>query len=78
MKHILETLFLVIKICIGFTTEVIWMAITSVSLADYLRVVADAFCYRFIHSGSVLIYIFCFHYKQRASKRRNVSATALR
>ena len=44
IKQLLEALFLVIKICIGFTTDVICMnTMCAVSLANHLRAVANVF-----------------------------------
>ena len=45
IKQLLETLFLAIKLCTDFTTDVISMnTMRAVSLANQLRAVADAFC----------------------------------
>ena len=45
IKHLLETLFLAIKMCTDFATDVIWInTMCAVSLANHLRAVADAFC----------------------------------
>ena len=44
IKQLLETLFLAIKMCTGFTTDGICMNIMcAVSLANHLRAVADEF-----------------------------------
>ena len=44
IKQILETLFLAIKMCTDFPTDVIWIsAMCALSLANHLRSVADAF-----------------------------------
>ena len=44
IKQHLETLFLAIKLCTDFPTDVIWInTMCAVSLANHLRAVADAF-----------------------------------
>ena len=44
IKQLLDTLFLAIKMCTDFPTDVIWMnTMCAVSLANHLRAVADAF-----------------------------------
>ena len=44
IKQLLETLFLAIKMCTGFPTDLIWInTVCAVSLANHLRAVADAF-----------------------------------
>ena len=44
IKQLLETLFLAIKMCTDFPTNVIWISTTcAVSLANHLRPVADTF-----------------------------------
>ena len=45
IKQLLETLFLAIKMRTDFPTDVIWInTMCTVSLANHLRAVADAFC----------------------------------
>ena len=44
IKLLLETLFLAIKMCTDFPTDVIWInTMCAVSLGNHLRAVADAF-----------------------------------
>ena len=44
IKQLLESLFLAIKMCIDFPTDVIWIStMCAVSLSNHLRAVADAF-----------------------------------
>ena len=44
IKQLLETMFLAIKMCTDFTTDVIWTnTMRAVSLANHLRAVTDAF-----------------------------------
>ena len=43
-KQLLETPFLAIKMCTGFTADVIWMnTMCAVSLGNHFRAVTDAF-----------------------------------
>ena len=45
IKQLLETLFFVRKICLAFTSDVIWMnTMCAVSLVNHLRALVDVFC----------------------------------
>ena len=50
IKQLLETLFLAIKMCAGFTADGLSMnTMCAVSLANHLKALADAFRPFFIH-----------------------------
>ena len=45
IKQLLEAMFLAMKMCTDFPTDVIWMnTMSALSLANHIRAVADAFC----------------------------------
>ena len=50
IKQLLETLFLAIKMCTDFTTDgICTKTMCTVSLANHLRAIADAFCFLRTH-----------------------------